>query len=59
MGDKVNTTLSIDEGIKLDFKLACTRNFVDMSETVESFMKHYSDTTEKLRNERKSKEEEK
>jgi hypothetical protein len=52
---KVNTTLSIDEDVKEAFKIATVMNKVDMSETVEFFMKDYASTTQKLRNERREK----
>ena len=38
---KVPTTLTIDTGIKMDFKMECVKNGVEMSETVEHMMLDY------------------
>lgn len=57
MTSKVNTTLSIDEDVKLAFKISCLMNNVDMSETVENFMHEYAINTKKLRDERESRKE--
>lgn len=58
MADKVNTTLSIDSDIKKRFKVECTLNSVDMSETVEQLMSDYIELSTELRNERQSNEKE-
>lgn len=52
MGHKVNQTLSIDSDVKKDFKVECTLNGVDMSETVEQLMVDYTELSRSLRNER-------
>lgn len=40
-GTKVPTTLTIDSEVKMDFKLECVKNGVEMSETVEHMMLDY------------------
>ena len=50
---KKQSTYSIDEDIRKSFKTECTINSVDMSETIEEFMRNYSTTSSRLREERK------
>ena len=54
---KVNTTLSIDEEVKMDFKIETTRNRVDMSETVEQLMIDYVKVSKSLHAEREERNE--
>ena len=53
---KVNTTLSIDSGIKLDFKIECARNGVDMSETTEQLWQDYTKLSREIHQSRKNNE---
>lgn len=54
---KVNTTLSIDEDVKMSFKIETTRNRIEMSEAVERLMVDYIEISQKLHNERQLKNE--
>lgn len=38
MSDLVNRTFSVNKDVHRDFKIECTHQGVDMSETIESFM---------------------
>ena len=49
MADKKNITLSVDRNKHTDFKVECTINGADMSETVEEFMDSYVKASRELR----------
>lgn len=55
MSEKVNTTLSIDKQAKQNFKVECTLNGVDMSETTENLWNDYVELSRALRSERENK----
>lgn len=55
MAGKKQSTFTIDTDVKKEFKVETTINGVDMSETLENFMKHYCEVSKKLRKERESK----
>lgn len=54
MSDKVNTTLSVNIKLKQAFKVECTLNNVDMSETTENLWKDYVELSKSLRAEREN-----
>jgi hypothetical protein len=54
---KKQSTYSIDEVIRKNFKTECTINEVDMSETIENFMENYAIVSKRLRKEREARDE--
>ena len=46
---KKNSTFTIDEQLKHEFKTECVKNSVDMSETVESLMENYIKASNTIR----------
>lgn len=53
---KKQSTYSIEEDVRRSFKTECIINDVDMSETIEQFMRNYSETSVMLRKERQEKD---
>ncbi len=49
MGVKKPSTFTIDESVKQSFKVECTLNDAEMSETVEFMMKEYIKASKELR----------
>lgn len=41
MSEKIATTFTINKTVKMDFKIECVRNGVEMGETVEQMMVDY------------------
>jgi len=46
-----NTTFSIDPEVKMEFKVECAKNYVNMSIPIEEFMKNYVTASKSLRDE--------
>jgi hypothetical protein len=54
MAAKKNSTYSIDEDIRKNFKMECLNNEVDMSDTIEFMMANYITVSQSLREEAKA-----
>ena len=49
MAEKKNSTYSIDEEVRKEFKIECLLNEADMSETIEFMMSNYVTASKELR----------
>jgi len=49
MGTKIASTFTIDKDVKKEFKMECTLNDVEMSDTIEFMMTHYVTASKDLR----------